>query len=293
MTPWPGVVSMILTLTSGWVAQPGLAPSSDPALSVTPEVRTIETGDPLLLKITIHNPTGRTVTLRTHLMSSWGGLRFELRQPGSQQFERVFVPGAGSKGGMVTPPALKPGESLSTYEQLFVHRKTGQGPIFATPGVWHIRAVTTCDGRSIESPAVPIEVRPRGVRSDRALASCLGELSLAIRSVGLPISEYWEAILTAQDELGESNASQTITRLRLIDNLWLAGRYSRSQCLEEIDCYLVVMSGPGREFLELRTVDVLLDRKEYDDAETRLARITEPSYYRAELLARLQDARQK
>jgi hypothetical protein len=274
----------------------GLAPNPRlmPELHVTPERTTILVGDPLLVKATFRSGAQRMSTFKVPFCAAWGGVGFELRKPQSISPERLLAYGEGTSCGYVPQPIeVKAGQERVSYESFFyAGTQDNPPPAFSQPGTWSLRAFTMVDGKRLESRWIEIQVAARSQRMQEVWTDNIKPIAASVW-FGAPI--YPDSINAPPDIeslLAGSNASGAIARTRRLIALRHAATLRvRQDAMDALNKLREDLPPVSQEFLDLQTVDVLLRRKEYAEAESLLKRIKDSSYIRDSLVARLENDR--
>lgn len=127
--------------------------ATEPVLQLAVSSRKFEVGDPLLACVTITNGTSLPVEIRKHFSSGSGLVQFRIRIDDEWQVLRAY--GQGTKCYVNSAFQLRPGESRSTIETLFLDEFS---PVFSAPGKFEIRAVVEPGPHRYVSDSIPIEV---------------------------------------------------------------------------------------------------------------------------------------
>jgi hypothetical protein len=274
---------------------PAVPPTvNHPVLAITPEVRTISVGDPLLVKATFSNPSKAVVMLDKDLSVAWAGLGFEVQPPGEAKFVPCYAIGQGLACGLTPKKTVKPGESRVEYAVLFWGIRKEDGPIFSTPGRWQLRATCDAEGGRLVSATVSIEVQRPGARSIQAFDACSELLRAAVYMYGRSPPEDLAILARAKKDLGSTNAAAVIRQNQVLADLRLAGpARARAAAIDAIRKLRVDLPPVTREHFDLQLATVFLHRREYDDAEVLLKGVRENGYMLEKLCAQLKEEKQK
>lgn len=262
-------------------------------LRIIPERTSLQVGDPLLVKATLHSGPQVGCMLKVPFCAAWAGVGFELRKPQSITSERLHAYGEGTScGAFPRPIEVKAGESRVTYESFFdASSQDNAPPAFSQPGQWSIRAFANVDGKRIDSPWVDIQVAARPQRMQVLWSENIKPIAA---SVWFGAPAYPDSLMTPaeiESQLAGSNASVAIARTRRLIALRQAATLRlRQDSLDALNKLREDLPPVTQEFLDLQTVDVLLRRREYAAADVLLKRIKESSYLRDNLAARLEAA---
>src|SRR5262245_27393454 len=161
---------------------PAPAPERAAHLTVTAEAAEIQVGDPLVVKVALHNQSAKVVELPGPFTNWTRLVKFWVRRGNGGEFVQTGIQTAGrlSVGGG-TRRRVEPGESAVTRELLFGRHNA---LVFAEAGEWQLRATARSTEAAFTSDPITIRVKPRAEKEGAIIRENLGTMAAALFTFG-------------------------------------------------------------------------------------------------------------
>lgn len=194
---------IVILVAAAFLSPPAVA--EEVALQLAVANHDLVFGDPLLMKVTVHNRGTKAIRFTRPFGTSHDTLRFELREPGNSQFRLVATRGHGSDyGGVSRLKALNldPDERQVSYEMLLY--KGSARPVFSKPGQYDLRVnVAGEDGIVGASNVVTIAVTRCPAKELRDVLSNSKLLFYALGPEGISVDTNGARLAALYDTLSE------------------------------------------------------------------------------------------
>lgn len=289
-----GILVLVLVAACGQPRPNAVAIAPLPSLEVLPATTSFEVGDPLILKVTVLNPTTDDLRFAKEISSASGLIEWEM-SPLRKNWTRVPAEFEGI-AEFDSPQVVAPGKSFCTDVQIYRANGRVIGEfVFAEPGEYQLRAKVRSDKGVLESEPITLTAR----KSSPGKLDYVRKTHRHFTTFLVPSrrsAKHATVFPLSYDSLPEGHLRACLEGTELFIRWQTSEPFSDDERmqLEKLQKHMVQLGPVMREQYWLAMASHLVDKRRYAEATALLDKLPDPSaeslYLRKEIERRASPA---